>query len=100
MTDLDLRHFTGRRDQIVHEACAQQLALVSIGDLLQQSRSDPLSDTAGDLALHDHRVDHYSTVFRDDVAEDLDGAAAWIHLDEARMRGGWVGRLDRVVGHR
>ena len=53
MHDLDLRHFVRGRQQVIHEALADHLALVVIDEFLEQRGADAMRDAAERHALDD-----------------------------------------------
>src|SRR3989442_13300237 len=48
--DLDRRYFPGRGDQVVHEACGEQLAIAVVDDFFEQRGADALGHAADRLA--------------------------------------------------
>src|SRR6266576_845053 len=72
MLDLHRWHLARGRNEIVHEAAAEQLAVGRVADLLQKRGADALCHAADHLAVDDHRVDHGPAVVCNYVAADLD----------------------------
>ena len=97
MLDLQLWYLSRRRQQVIHEAAADQLSFSSITDLLKECGADALRNSALDLAVNDHRIDDVAAILRDDVSEDLHRPRAGVNLAQADVRCIRVGGLRRVV---
>ena len=93
---LDHRHVGHGRQQVVHERGGDRVAVVVVGEVLEQRAADPLHGAAVDLALHDVRVDHRPAVLAHDVAEQRDGAGGRVDLAGAHVGG--VGPDHRRLG--
>ena len=72
--DLDVRRLAHGRQQIVGEGDGQRIAALVVGELLVERAAEPLREAAGDLALHQRRVDGAADVVGDDIALDLHAA--------------------------
>ena len=66
MDDVDWRHLVRGRQQIVHKALRQELALRVVGELLVKRRADTVRDTAHGHAPYNLRVDHGAAVVADE----------------------------------
>src|SRR6478672_6940301 len=57
------RQVGGARDTVIHEACGQKLAGVSVvDDMLPERLSDALGEAAMHLAFDNHRIDDHATI--------------------------------------
>src|SRR6476646_9064132 len=71
MDDLDRRDLVRRRQELIHEALRDALALVVVGELLVERGADAVGDPAHGHAAYDLRIDHGAAVVTDEVALDL-----------------------------
>ena len=85
MGDLDHRNVGGGREQVVQERRSERVAVVVVHEVLVQRAADSLRHPARDLPFDDHRVDHHTTVFAHDVAQDRYHTGRAIDLDGARV---------------
>src|ERR1700733_3104609 len=86
VTELDRRNVRGGRDQIVHQRRRQNLSAFVVTKVLEHGEPNALSHTARDLSLDNHRVDHPSTVFDDQVSNNLHEARAGIYFHDGDVR--------------
>ncbi len=101
MRDLDLGDLRGRRDQKIHEAPDQRLAVGVVDDALVERAADALGHAAADLSLHDGRVHHRAAVVLDHVAQELQISGRGIDLhDRGVAAAGERGMRRRVVAAR
>src|SRR6185312_14621048 len=70
VNDVHDRHFGRRRDHIVDEARAQELAVIVVDELLEKRRTDTLRHATVNLAVNDHRIDHPAAILGDHVFQD------------------------------
>ncbi len=90
--DLDLGHLVRRRQQIIHEALRDELALRIVGELLEQRGADAVGDAAHGHAAHDLWVDDGAAIVPDDVAPDLGLAEVGIDGHQQQVK------LEREAG--
>ena len=74
--------------QVVHERRRERVAVLVVGEVLEEHAADALHGAARDLALDDVRVDHRAAVLAHDVAQQLHAAGG--HVDLARAHVGGV----------
>ena len=72
MPDLNVRHFHGRGNEVVHEGGGQQLAVFIVHDLFVKSVANALGHASHDLTIHDEGVDDGATVMDRNITMDFD----------------------------
>ena len=81
------REASRRRQGVVQEAAGQQLALVRVHELLEQSTTDSLHHATVDLALDDQRIDDPPAIVSDHVLQQLHESGFDVHFDFGHMYG-------------
>ena len=94
----DLGEIVSGRHEIVGVGCRQELAILVVFEVLQQSAPKPLHDRAQSLRMDRRRVDDASDVFDRSVLQHLDVAGLRVHRDMGRMRAIAVGPLVARIG--
>src|ERR1700738_5125000 len=97
MLDLDGRDIERVRDNVVCEACSQDLAALVVDDLLEQSRADALRYAPAYLTLDYHRVDHAAAVLTNEVTLDRYLVRPAIDFEGDDVGGGGRGAEIRIV---
>src|SRR4029079_7203977 len=85
MDDLDRRDLVRRRQEIIHEALRDELALVVVSELLVERSADAVGDPAHGHAAYNLRIDHRAAVVTDEVALDLGLAEIGVDRDQKEM---------------
>src|SRR5262245_22438005 len=83
--DLHVRHFEGRRQQVVGKRGVEQLAVVIEHELLVEGIADALRHAAVNLTGKDQRIDDRAAVMHHDVFEDVKRKGLRIDLDDHGM---------------
>ena len=71
------------RDRVVVHGRRDQLAIVRVDGTFVQRLGNALRNSAVELAIDDHWIDHVADVIDGDVSDDLDLARIAIDLDHA-----------------
>jgi len=66
--------------RVIHQRAVHDLAFVVVDQLFPHSLAHALSYSAMNLAVHQHRVDHVSTIVDRDVFVDFDFAGLGVHF--------------------
>ena len=76
----------GARQSVVHERARQQLPAIGIVQaMLMQGLADPLCNTAVQLTLDDHRIDHRPEVVHRPIADNGHFPCFGIDLDLTKV---------------
>ena len=86
MDDINAGHLGCRRHQIVRKTDCHGLALGVVAHLLEEGRPHPLGEGAPGLSGDDQGIDDAATVFRDDIALDMNCVRFGINLHQGHMR--------------
>ena len=87
--ELRVRDFHCRWEQVIHEARREGLSVAVVNKFFQKRAAYSLGESAGHLALDDHRVDLTSDILGDEVIEDFDGPGLAVHLDGSHVYAVW-----------
>ena len=76
------------RQRVLGERAAAELAVLVVGELLEQRPADALRGAALHLALDERRVERLADVLRDDMGEQRHVAGLAVDADVRQVRGG------------
>ena len=81
MPDIDIRHLTGHRNQIVGHVGVGELTAFIILTFLEQRSTEALYHTTPDLLVDELRVDDGAAILDDPMLQQLDKAGVDIDLE-------------------
>ena len=86
-----------RRHQVIGEGDGERIAVLAIGELLEERAAEALDGAADELALEHHRIDGAADIVGDHQALDSDAAGAGIDAHHREMG---AERKHRVLGRK